>query len=294
MSYEALSGTSDAIDRCIDATVSSDLSTGPARERAFKQGARCAADAYCATYGVPPGVCGSVAGPIADGIVSVFNDVFGGDPGIDCAQVSTFDKCSPCLTIQRGYLYPESDPECRAQRVREKTFARDAIASKAYWVLYDDYWRRWELALSDIEAALQTTRQQALERMTAAGLVTLEGPAGNPAALAAVQEIVAARQSIDLSYGRIAQQPLNVRTTSARIMTSFKEGDYTIQREADSWAVYDGSELVGRYATVAEATSAARNEGGGGAGGSKIAWALALAGAAGVGYVVWKRSSKRR
>jgi hypothetical protein len=59
--------------------VKQDLGTKTGREQAFKASAKCAADSLCALYSkgaIPPGVCSSIAGPLAESAVSVWNSVF--------------------------------------------------------------------------------------------------------------------------------------------------------------------------------------------------------------------------
>lgn len=66
-------------EKCLDEVKGADLDTKSGREEAFKTGAECAADGYCASYGVPPGICGPIAGWIAEGITDVWNDIFGNE-----------------------------------------------------------------------------------------------------------------------------------------------------------------------------------------------------------------------
>lgn len=65
----------DPIERCTSGIQDSDLKSGAARKEAFRRAAECVADGYCATYGVPPGVCSSVAGPIAQEIANAADAV---------------------------------------------------------------------------------------------------------------------------------------------------------------------------------------------------------------------------
>lgn len=58
------------IERCTAGVSDADLKTGQARKDAFRRAAECVADGYCATYGIPPGVCSTVAGPIAEEIAN--------------------------------------------------------------------------------------------------------------------------------------------------------------------------------------------------------------------------------
>lgn len=58
----------DPIERCTSGVSNADLQTAQARKDAFRRAAECVADGYCATYGVPPGICSSVAGPVAQAI----------------------------------------------------------------------------------------------------------------------------------------------------------------------------------------------------------------------------------
>ncbi len=63
---------------CIDLK-SADIETKAAREKTFKNGAKCAAEAACAYYSggaVPPGTCSTLAGPIADTAIQVWNSVY--------------------------------------------------------------------------------------------------------------------------------------------------------------------------------------------------------------------------
>lgn len=88
-----------AVDACLDVTLDADLSTAAAREKAFGSGARCAADAFCGTYGIPPGACSSIAGPVADAIADLWSSIFGSNPTLDCAKVSVFDPCHDCTLL---------------------------------------------------------------------------------------------------------------------------------------------------------------------------------------------------
>lgn len=93
------SNADKVVDSCLDSTLRADFSTAAARERAFGSGARCAADAYCAVYRIPPGICSSIAGPVADAIADLWSSIFGGDPTIDCARASNFDPCHECKLL---------------------------------------------------------------------------------------------------------------------------------------------------------------------------------------------------
>lgn len=52
-------------ESCAASVADADLKTGEARKQAFRRAAECVADGYCATYGIPPGACSAIAGPIA-------------------------------------------------------------------------------------------------------------------------------------------------------------------------------------------------------------------------------------
>lgn len=58
---------------------SADIETKAGREQAFKSSAKCAAEAACTYYSggaIPPGACSTVAGPIADTAIQVWNSVY--------------------------------------------------------------------------------------------------------------------------------------------------------------------------------------------------------------------------
>lgn len=97
LGQDALKAKAEQVmDACLDASLRVDVSTAAARERAFGNGARCASDAFCATYGIPPGICSSIVGPVADAIADFWSSIFGGGPVLDCSKVSTFDPCHQC------------------------------------------------------------------------------------------------------------------------------------------------------------------------------------------------------
>jgi len=56
--------------------------------------AKCGADIYCATYGVPPGVCSTIAGVVIDVITTVFDDALGhvADVGPDPVKMAAFQN----------------------------------------------------------------------------------------------------------------------------------------------------------------------------------------------------------
>lgn len=123
------SNVEQVMDACLDASLRADVSTAAARERAFGSGARCAADAYCAIYRVPPGICSSIVGPVADAIADFWSSIFGGDQPVDCAKISTFDECHFCRiapTCMPGQVdpvtgfvrTPESASLCLSQKTR--------------------------------------------------------------------------------------------------------------------------------------------------------------------------------
>jgi hypothetical protein len=146
---EKKSKAEQVIDACLDSTLDSDLSTAAAREKAFANGARCSADAYCATYGIPPGACSSIVGPVAEAIADLWSSIFGGDPGIDCAKVSTFDECHFCRIVPLcadevkpsagfwrippalGPCITQKTKECRERERKEIAEATLAIANRA-------------------------------------------------------------------------------------------------------------------------------------------------------------------
>lgn len=65
----------DPVERCTSGIKDADLKTGQARKDAFRRAAECVADGYCSTYGVPPGVCSSVVGPVAEEIANAADSV---------------------------------------------------------------------------------------------------------------------------------------------------------------------------------------------------------------------------
>lgn len=68
-----------AAEQCLDQVQNYDVETKSGREQATERTAACAADAVCAYYGVPPGVCGPVGGEIGKQVVKAWNSVFGGN-----------------------------------------------------------------------------------------------------------------------------------------------------------------------------------------------------------------------
>lgn len=70
-----------AVDAVAEGEARKSAESGEVTEEQIKDvvtsGAACAADAYCAQYGVPPGVCGALASEIAGPIVSVTVEVVG-------------------------------------------------------------------------------------------------------------------------------------------------------------------------------------------------------------------------
>lgn len=98
---DATSGVENVIDECGKAITTHDLSTGAARGEAVENAGRCAADALCEYYSggaVPPGVCGSVVGPVISKVVDVWNDIFGGGDYIDWSKASLVTVSGPRLT----------------------------------------------------------------------------------------------------------------------------------------------------------------------------------------------------
>lgn len=96
---EAEQTVEKVLDECQATVRGRDLSTAAGRAQAFENGGKCAADALCTYYSggaIPPGVCGTVAGPVLKAVVGVWNSIFGGPEGIDCSKVSTFDPCDAC------------------------------------------------------------------------------------------------------------------------------------------------------------------------------------------------------
>jgi hypothetical protein len=64
----------DVYNRC---TGGGDISQIQTDKQGLKGYAECAADAYCATYGVPPGICSTVAQALFDAIDDVFSNAGG-------------------------------------------------------------------------------------------------------------------------------------------------------------------------------------------------------------------------
>lgn len=68
----------EVVQQCVDLK-SADIDTKAAREKTFKEAAKCAAEVACAVYSkgiVPPGVCSTIAGPVADAAIQVWNGVY--------------------------------------------------------------------------------------------------------------------------------------------------------------------------------------------------------------------------
>jgi len=83
MTYHAISslglGATDIVAKCGEQIKSADLDTKAGREQSVTTGAECAADGYCASYGVPPGVCGPIAKSVAGEAIKLWNSIFGDD-----------------------------------------------------------------------------------------------------------------------------------------------------------------------------------------------------------------------
>lgn len=76
MAYtQALGATAD----CASQLQSANLSTKAAREQSVTAAAECTATGYCATYGIPPGVCGPAAKAVAGEAIKIWNSIFGDD-----------------------------------------------------------------------------------------------------------------------------------------------------------------------------------------------------------------------
>ena len=68
----------------------SDLDTKAGREEAFKNTAKCSAEAACEIYShgaIPPGVCGTAVGPFVQGVVQVWNSIFGDNEEAERARI---------------------------------------------------------------------------------------------------------------------------------------------------------------------------------------------------------------
>lgn len=118
MSYQFLGTPSigyspmgDIVDSCKQVAYDHKFGTDKEDVQAY---AECGADAYCVSQGIPPGICGKVAGPIVGGIYDALDELFGGG-GIDCSKASSFDACDPCMQINHGYPLM-NDPACLAQK----------------------------------------------------------------------------------------------------------------------------------------------------------------------------------
>lgn len=61
----------------IDEELATAADSAASRRARAEQLARCAADAACASYGVPPGACGAIGGEIAGHIIAQWDDWFG-------------------------------------------------------------------------------------------------------------------------------------------------------------------------------------------------------------------------
>lgn len=147
---------------CVSAVSESDLETADSRKKAIGNAGRCAADAYCATYGIPPGICSSVAGPVVDVVTEFFSDLFGGET-IDCTKASTFDPCHPCNWVNEnngsvfgpsggilgGYdEWRKTNPACAAWIAGAPERLKGEVESRAYNALVDKYEQSWIWALT--------------------------------------------------------------------------------------------------------------------------------------------------
>ncbi len=154
-------GTSGAMDKCAGLAKSGDTS-----KAAVKGYARCGADAFCASYGVPPDVCESVAGPIADSVVEFFDGLFGGG-GLDCSHYSPVlvkglpaDPCAPCALVfytqhygmWRGPAMQAAD--CAAYVTQKKLRAGDVVAKNVCLALANEFEQRMHNAANAAEERL--------------------------------------------------------------------------------------------------------------------------------------------
>lgn len=72
----------DAAKKCGAQIKDADLESKSGREKSVTTASECAADAVCAFYSkgnIPPGVCGPIAGAVAQEVIKVWNSVFGDD-----------------------------------------------------------------------------------------------------------------------------------------------------------------------------------------------------------------------
>lgn len=199
---------------CVSSVNDSDLESADGRKKAIGNAGRCAADAYCATYGIPPGVCSSVAGPIVDVVTNFFSDLFGGET-IDCTKASTFDPCHPCNwvnenngsifgptgSIMGGYdLWRKTNPACVAWINAAPERLKASVESRAYDALVDKYEQSWKWMLS-AEAKLPYAElqqdivkfeaaRQSLIKKGAIQLTNEELSSGNPTVVANAIESV--------------------------------------------------------------------------------------------------------
>lgn len=197
---------------CVNTVDESDLESADSRKQAIGNASRCAADAYCATYAIPPGVCSSVAGPIVDVVTEFFSDLFGSEY-IDCTLASTFEPCHPCNWINEnngslfgpsgaflgGYdQWVKTNPACVAWLAAAPERLKGRIETRAFNALVDEYSRTWKWMLSgesglpyselqNDPARFEATRQALLAK-GARELTTEELSSKNPTVVAAAIE----------------------------------------------------------------------------------------------------------
>lgn len=149
-----------AYEKCVGGVADAQLDSAQGRKNAIGNASRCAADAYCATYGVPPGLCSAVAGPVVDTVVEFFSDLFGGEV-IDCSRSSTFDPCDPCKWQQEtggsifggkeigGYdVWRRNNPACIAWTRGAPERLKTSVQIAAGEALLKKYTESWQVALA--------------------------------------------------------------------------------------------------------------------------------------------------
>lgn len=203
-------GQQDAdYSKCLDETVRSKLDTAAEKKAAFRRAAECAADAYCAAQGVPPGLCSQVAGPVADKVAEIWSDIFGCDTCVDCSRHSQFrSECHPCTLIKAGLQFltnPASYPPCAARLTAEKARIANELPYAASGVIADQYNSLLKNALTQIAPKLRPG-EFPLPKLRENGLIEIPAQRADPTTQSRL--VVEALYSVAPAYKRATGQEL--------------------------------------------------------------------------------------
>lgn len=87
----------EEVKKCLKSVNTSSWDSKEDREQQTKAVGSCTADALCAIYSkgaIPPGVCSSVAGPVIDKGIELWNDLFGDDSEAEAARQRRIDAAN--------------------------------------------------------------------------------------------------------------------------------------------------------------------------------------------------------